>query len=250
MMGVLGNYILHLADNQLILGQRLAEWCGHGPVLEEDIALSNFALDNIGQATLLYKRVAEIEGAGKSEDDYAFLRSEREYFNFLAMELPNGDYAFTIARQYLFAEFYALYLSELTKSKDTFLAEYAVKSLKEVKYHVQHARDWVLRMGDGTEESHHRIQQAVNHIWNFTGEWFMDFETDLELMRSGVVPTNSKLLPEWQNAVQKTCIEATVVMPVSGWMHSGGRNGKHTEYMGHLLTPMQYLQRAYPNSKW
>jgi ring-1,2-phenylacetyl-CoA epoxidase subunit PaaC len=249
-MGVFENYLLHLADNQLILGQRLSEWCGHGPALEEDIALSNFALDNIGQATFLYKHLAGLEGSGKSEDDFAFLRSEREYFNFIALELPNGDYAFTIARQYLFAEFYALYLAELSKSKETFLSEYAVKSLKELKYHVQHARDWVLRMGDGTEESKSRIQNAVNQIWNYTGEWFLDFEADEALRAEGIVPKNSELFAEWQQRVQKTFLEATLVMPLSNWSHSGGREGKHSEHMGHLLTPMQYLQRSFPNSNW
>jgi len=241
---------LHLADNNLILGQRLSEWCGHGPVLEEDIALSNMALDYIGQATLLFKHVAESSGDTKTEDDWAFLRDAWDYKNFLALELPNGDYAFTIARQYLYSEWYNLYLTELSKSSNTFLQEFALKSVKEVRYHLQHGRDWVLRMGDGTEESHARIQKAVNDIWNYTGEWFIPNANDTELSASGICPNVENLHQSWMEKVQATLNEATLQMPVSGWMHKGGREGKHTEHLGHLLSEMQFLQRTYPNSKW
>ena len=241
---------LHLADNNLILGQRLAEWCGHGPVLEEDIALSNMALDYIGQATLLFKHVAETSGDTKTEDDWAFLRDAWDYKNFLALELPNGDYAFTIARQYLYSEWYNLYLTELSKSSNTFLQEFALKSVKEVRYHLQHGRDWVLRMGDGTEESHARIQKAVNDIWNYTGEWFIPNTNDTELSASGICPNVESLHQTWMENVQATLNEATLQMPVSGWMHKGGREGKHTEHLGHLLSELQFVQRAYPNSKW
>jgi ring-1,2-phenylacetyl-CoA epoxidase subunit PaaC len=241
---------LHLADNNLILGQRLAEWCGHGPVLEEDIALSNMALDYIGQATLLFKHVAENSGDAKTEDDLAFLRDAWDYKNFLALELPNGDYAFTIARQYLYSEWYNLYLTELSKSSNTFLQEFALKSVKEVRYHLQHGRDWVLRMGDGTEESHARIQKAVNDIWSSTGEWFIPNTNDTELAASGICPNVESLHQTWMENVQATLNEATLQMPVSGWMHKGGREGKHTEHLGHLLSELQFVQRAYPNSKW
>jgi ring-1,2-phenylacetyl-CoA epoxidase subunit PaaC len=241
---------LHLADNNLILGQRLSEWCGHGPVLEEDIALSNMALDYIGQATLLFKHVAENSGDAKTEDDLAFLRDAWDYKNFLALELPNGDYAFTIARQYLYSEWYNLYLTELSKSSNIFLQEFALKSVKEVRYHLQHGRDWVLRMGDGTEESHARIQKAINAIWNYTGEWFVPNANDTELSAKGICPNVENLHQTWMENVQVTLNEATLQMPVSGWMHKGGREGKHTEHLGHLLSEMQFLQRAYPNSNW
>lgn len=241
---------LHLADNNLILGQRLSEWCGHGPVLEEDIALSNMALDYIGQATLLFKHLAEASGDTKTEDDWAFLRDAWDYKNFLALELPNGDYAFTIARQYLYSEWYNLYLTELSKSSNTFLQEFALKSVKEVRYHLQHGRDWVLRMGDGTEESHARIQKAVNNIWSYTGEWFIPNTNDTDLSAMGICPNVESLHQIWMENVQATLNEATLQMPVSGWMHKGGREGKHTEHLGHLLSEMQFLQRTYPNSKW
>lgn len=241
---------LHLADNNLILGQRLSEWCGHGPALEEDIALSNMALDYIGQATLLYKHVAESSGDAKKEDDLAFLRDAWDYKNFLALELPNGDYAFTIARQYLYSEWYNLYLTELSKSNVAFLQEFALKSVKEVRYHLQHGRDWTIRMGDGTEESHMRIQKAIDTLWNYTGEWFMLHSNDVELSASGICPNVEMLHQSWMEKVQATLNEATLQMPVSGWMHKGGRDGKHTEHLGHLLSEMQFLQRAYPNSKW
>lgn len=241
---------LHLADNNLILGQRLSEWCGHGPVLEEDIALSNMALDYIGQATLLFKHLSEASGDTKTEDDWAFLRDAWDYKNFLALELPNGDYAFTIARQYLYSEWYNLYLTELSKSSNTFLQEFALKSIKEVRYHLQHGRDWVLRMGDGTEDSHARIQKAINDIWNYTGEWFIPNANDTELSVNGICPNVESLHQSWMENVQATMNEATLQMPVSGWMHKGGREGKHTEHLGHLLSEMQFLQRTYPNSKW
>jgi ring-1,2-phenylacetyl-CoA epoxidase subunit PaaC len=241
---------LHLADNSLILGQRLSEWCGHGPVLEEDIALSNMALDYIGQATLLFKHLAEASGDTKTEDDWAFLRDAWDYKNFLALELPNGDYALTIARQYLYSEWYNLYLIELSKSSNTFLQEFALKSVKEVRYHLQHGRDWVLRMGDGTEESHARIQKAVNNIWSYTGEWFIPNANDTDLSATGICPNVENLHQTWMENVQATLNEATLQMPVSGWMHKGGRDGKHTEHLGHLLSEMQFLQRTYPNSKW
>ena len=241
---------LHLADNNLILGQRLSEWCGHGPVLEEDIALSNMALDYIGQATLLFKHLAEASGDTKTEDDWAFLRDAWDYKNFLALELPNGDYAFTIARQYLYSEWYNLYLIELSKSSNTFLQEFALKSVKEVRYHLQHGRDWVLRMGDGTEESHARIQKAVNDIWSYTGEWFIPNVNDTDFSSTGICPNVESLHQSWMENVQATLNEATLQMPVSGWMHKGGREGKHTEHLGHLLSEMQFLQRTYPNSKW
>lgn len=241
---------LHLADNTLILGQRLGEWCGNGPAIEEDIALTNIALDYIGQTSILYKHLCEAIPDGKDEDDYAFLRTEREYKNFILCELPIGDYAFTIARQYLFSQWYILYLEALQQSSITFFQEFAAKSIKEVRYHLQHGQDWVIRLGDGTEESKSRMQNALNSIWNYSGEMFIDDANDAALVERGVCPANSSLKAAWTNHVEATLAEAGLTVPTSGWMHSGGRKGLHSEHMGHLLSEMQYMQRSYPNSEW
>jgi len=244
------NFVLRLADDALILGQRLSEWCGHGPVLEEDIALSNTSLDYIGQATNLFKYAAELAADGRDEDALAFLRQESEYKNLLMLELPNGDYAFTIARQYLYSSFTLLYLTELANSSDSLLKGYAEKSIKEVRYHVQHASDWVLRMGDGTEESHNRIQTAIQQIWSYSGEFFEMDEVDQKAVDEGYGVDKASLRDAWQKAVTATLTEATLQVPESGWNQSGGRSGRHTEHMGFLLAEMQYLQRAYPGARW
>lgn len=244
------NYILRIADTSLIYGQRLSEWCGHGPVLEKDIALSNTALDYLGQATSLFKHLAQLEGKGRDEDQIAFLRDTVEYRNLLLTELPNGDYANTVARQYLFTQFYVLYLEKLTSSKDEFLAGFAAKSIKEVRYHLEHSRNWVLRMGDGTQESHERIQNAFNELWSYTGEMFQADELDQLMSAEGIAPDVSELRDEWHDVVSAVISEATLQMPVSGWSHSGSKSGKHTEHLGYILAEMQYLQRAFPGAKW
>jgi ring-1,2-phenylacetyl-CoA epoxidase subunit PaaC len=243
-------YVLRLADDSLIIGQRLGEWCGHGPVLEEDIALSNIALDYIGQATNLFKYAAEIEGANRDEDAIAFVRQETEYKNLLLLELPNGDYATTIARQFFYAHFMLLFLEKLAATGDAFLSGYAAKSIKEVKYHVQHASDWMLRMGDGTEESRQRAQRAIDELWSFTGEMFAMDEVDHAAMAAGYGIDKSALFDTWHANVLALVNRATLEMPAQGWNHSGGRKGKHTEYMGFLLAEMQFLQRAFPGAKW
>lgn len=244
------DYILRTADNCLIYGQRIAEWCGHGPVLEEDIALSNTALDYLGQATNLLKYAAQIEGKGRTEDDIAFLRDASEFKNLLIVELPNGDYGYTIARQFLFSSFYLLYLEKLCGSKDEFLAGFAAKSIKELKYHVQHAGDWVLRMGDGTEESHQRIQKAINELWEYTPEFFIVDELDNEAISTGIGVDVAALKEQWKQNVSDIITEATLQVPADGWGHKGGRLGKHTEHLGFILSDMQYLQRMYPGAKW
>ena len=238
-------YVLRLADNCLIYGQRLSEWCGHGPVLEEDIALSNIALDYIGQATHLLKYAAETEGKGRSEDDLAFLRETSEYRNFLITELPNGDYAHTIARQLFFSHYYLIFLESLQSSPDEFLRGFAVKSIKELRYHVQHATDWTLRMGDGTEESHNRIQKAIDTLWEYTPEFFMADDLDNQ---SGV--DFVQLHESWKKNISDVLIEATLNVPADGWGQRGGRQGKHTEHLGFILAEMQYLQRTFPGAKW
>lgn len=243
-------YALRIADNCLIYGQRLSEWCGHGPVLEEDIALSNTALDYLGQATHLLKYAGEMEGAGRDEDQLAFLRDADEYRNLLITELPNGDYSYTIARQFLFSNWYLLFLEKLKGSRDAFLAGFAEKSIKEVRYHVQHASDWVLRMGDGTAESHQRIQESFHKLWEFTPEFFMMDELDQQALQSGIGVDCAALQSEWLQKITTVIEEATLVVPAEVWGQRGGRQGKHTEYLGFILSDMQYLQRTYPNAKW
>lgn len=243
-------YTIRLADDALILGQRLSEWCGHGPVLEEDIALANIALDYVGQATNLYKHAVQLDAQKRDEDELALTRMENEYNNLLMLELPNGDYAFTIARQYYYTSFYLLFLDELRASNDTFLSGFAEKSIKELRYHVQHASDWVRRMGDGTEESHRRIQEAVNQLWPYAGEMFLMDSLELELVNAGYAVDRALLVDEWKKQCFALFDEATLVIPTEVWHHNGGREGRHTEHMGYLLAEMQFLQRAYPGAKW
>ena len=244
------DYYLQLVDTLLILGQRLAEWCGHGPVIEEDIALSNIALDYVGQATSLYREIAVQANEGKSEDDYAFLRDERAFKNILLSELPKGDYAFTIARQFLFSTWYYHFLEELEKGQDEFLRGFAAKSLKEVRYHFQHSRDWVLRMGDGTQESHQYIQTAFDEIWSYTGEMFKMSAADVLALEDQVGVDLPSLQSNWERIISAVLTEATLQVPNSGWMHSGGKEGKHSEHFGFMLAEMQYLQRSFPNCQW
>lgn len=243
-------YLLRLADDSLILGQRLSEWCGHGPILEEDIALSNIALDYIGQATHLYKQIVSVTQNVGDEDELALTRLESEYLNALILELPNGDYAKTIARQYFYSSFILLFLEELKSSSDVFLAAFAEKSIKEVKYHLQHASDWMLRLGDGTPESHRRMQEAVNALWPYLGELFMDDQIDKNAHAAGWGVTRETLKTSWMDRMNAIFSEAGLTVPTEAWHHKGGRMGSHTEHMGYLLAELQFLQRAFPGSKW
>lgn len=239
-------YTLHLADTTLILGQRLAEWCGHGPALEEDIALTNTALDYLGQATNLYKYAAELEGKGRDEDQMAFLRDAWDYKNHLICELPNGDYASTIARQFFFSAWYGYTLQQLMNCPDEYIKAFAEKSIKEVRYHLQHSADWMKRLGDGTPESHDRLQKAVNEIWSFTGELFIpvSFEKELNWINQEELKNN------WNALVTATLSESNIALPADQWMQRGGKEGKHSEHLGFILAEMQFLPRAYPNAKW
>lgn len=243
-------YVTRMGDNSLILGQRLSEWCGHGPILEEDIALTNTALDLIGQATSLLKYAGEVEGKGRNEDDLAFLRYEHDYFNCLLLELPNTDYAYTLARQFLFDHFNYLMYQELLDSQDKQLAAIAEKSLKEVTYHRRRSSEWMIRLGDGTEESHKRIQFAIDDIWEYSGELFEADEVDQMMLDAGIGVNLAKIKADWHKNVAEVLEAATLVKPVDGFMQLGGKNGRHTEYMGYLLAEMQYMQRAYPNCEW
>ena len=243
-------YIVRLGDDSLILGQRLSEWCGHGPVLEEDIALTNIALDLIGQTNNLYELAVTIENKGKNIDQLAFLRLEKEYENLLLVEQPNVDFGYTIVRQFFFDVYRKLVFEALCNSTDEILAGIAEKSLKETKYHLKHSSEWVIRLGDGTEESHRRVQEAVNTLWKFTDELFYQDEVAQNVIELGLGVDNSNFKATWNSHVEQVLTEATLTPPNNSWQLSGGRKGIHTEHFGYLLSEMQYMQRAYPNMEW
>jgi ring-1,2-phenylacetyl-CoA epoxidase subunit PaaC len=243
-------YIIRLADNALILGHRLSEWSSYAPILEEDLALTNIALDLLGRAQALYKHAAEIEGKGRTEDDLVYKRAERQYLNVLLVEQPNGDFAMTIARQIFNSAYELLFLEELSKSKDATLSSLAIKCLKEVRYHWRHAYDWLLRLGDGTEESHERMQRGIDQLWMFTGELFEIDEVEATLIEEEIAIDNSSLYDRWNKMVTDAIKEATLNRPADGYMQTGGRNGVHSESLGFILAEMQYLPRAYPDAKW
>lgn len=244
------NYLLAQGDDLLILGHRLSEWSGHAPVVEEDIALSNIALDCLGEANAFLQYAAEIEGRGRSEDDLAFFRDAIEFKNFQIAELPKGDFAFTIARQFLFSSYSIILFGELQKSRLPKLAAIAARAFKEVRYHLRHTGEWVLRLGDGTEESHYRMQYALDELWAYTGELFLDEGTDRILIDEGYVPESRALKPLWQERVNDVLQRATLSIPQEEHIVKGGRRGIHTEYLGHLLSEMQILARSYPGAKW
>lgn len=242
------DYTLHLADTALILSQRNSEWCGHGPVLEQDIAITNISLDLLGQARNFYQYAATLMG-NTDEDKLAYLRTEREFKNLLLTEQPNGDWAQTILRQYLFSQYQYLLYQQLQNSRDTQLAAIAAKSIKETTYHLRWSSEWVIRLGDGTEESHSRMVNAINELWSYTGEMFMPVQYELALNIDFNTIKNS-----WTEKVKSIFNEATLHYPLEGstsfFMHSGGKEGRHTEYLGYILTELQYMQRAYPNCEW
>lgn len=243
-------YLLRLGDNALIFGQQLGAWVGKGPELEEEMAMANFALDYIGQARMFYGLAASVEGKNRSEDDLAFLRDGMDFHNVLLAEQPNGDFAMTIARQFFFESFYQFQLKGLTESSEPRLAEIAVKAEKEIRYHLRHARQWLVRLGDGTDESHRRMQKAIDELWRFTGELFEVDSIDEWAEATGLSPPPSEFHDAWSRVVSEALEEATLSKPDREWMASGGRQGKHTEHLGYLLAEMQFLQRAYPGATW
>ncbi len=249
-MNTTAQYILQLADTALIHSQRLSEWCGHGPALETDIAISNIALDHIGAARSLYQYAATIIGGGATEDSLAFLRKEREYTNIQLVEIPNGDFAYTIAKCYYLDAFLQLYYVALQNSSDAQLAAIGAKSIKEVNYHYKYSSEWIIRLGDGTPESKMRMQKAVDEVWLYTGEFFKASTAEQECIANNIAPDCALLKEPWLLKVQHIFTEATLQMPTNTWKHSGGKQGVHTEQMGLLLAEMQYLQRAYPNATW
>ncbi len=243
-------YTLRLADNALILGHRLSEWCGHAPVLEEELALANMALDLIGQARSFYSYAGEMEGRGREEDALAYLRDAREFRNVLLVEQPNGDFALTILRHLFFAAFAHPYFERLARCSDTTLAAIAAKAEKEMAYHLRHAAEWTIRLGDGTEESHRRVQDAVDELMPYTGELFESDQTERTLIETGVAPDPAGVRPLWDSAIDKILSEATLKRPQRSFMQTGGRSGTHSEHLGHLLAELQFLQRAYPGASW
>jgi len=249
-MNNLFTYTLRIADNTLVLAQRLSEWTGHGPFLEEDLALTNVALDTFGTATSLLEYAAQIEEKGRSADDLAYFRNEREFANVLLVEQPNGDYAKTIIRQTFVDHFNLLFYSELAKSKDETLAGIAQKAIKEVTYHVRHSSAWVVRFGDGTEDSHNRAQDAVNELWRFTSELFEMDEVENNLVKEGIAVNTSLLKEKWEKQITELLTKATLKKPESAFMQTGGRKGMHTEHLGYLLSEMQTVPRMFPNAKW
>lgn len=243
-------YIFGIADNSLILGQRLGELCGHGPSLETDIAMTNISLDLLGQVRSYYQYVAQLQDGDASEDTVAFLRVENQYLNTLLVEQPNVDFAYTIARQFLWDVFYLLLLEELQNSKDETLSAIAKKSIKEVLYHNRFSSDWIKRLGDGTEESHNKIQTAINDLWIFTDELFHQTQADKAMVSEGIGVDVTLLKSNYYKKVSEILEEATLQVPKVEYFQKGGKHGIHSEHMGYILTELQYMQRTYPNMEW
>lgn len=243
-------YATRLGDDSLVLGHRISEWCSNGPFLEEDLALGNVALDYIGRARMYYTYAAELAGGGKTEDDFAYTRDAREFRNLLIHELPRGDFAYTMVRQLFVDVFNLLYLEALTHSNDATLAAIAGKAIKETRYHLRRSKEWVLRLGDGTAESHKRTQRAVDALWGYTHELFDVDALEQSLAQAGIGVHNAELRPTWLEQVTAILTEATLTVPKDDWAVRGGRVGYHTENLGHLLTDLQFLHRSYPGLQW
>ena len=243
-------YALRRADDALILGHRLSEWCGHAPMLEEDMALANMGLDLLGQARELYGYAAKIEGGGNDEDKFAYLRDVRQYRNLLLLEQPNGDFARTMVRQFFYAAFADPYWRAMMRSGDATLAAIAAKSEKESAYHLRHSSEWLVRLGDGTGESHRRAQTAIDDLWAYTGEMFEVDDSERSLIAGGIAVDPTALRPRWLGTVCDVMSEAMLTPPKSDWMQQGGRSGRHSEHLGHLLSELQSMQRTFPGATW
>ena len=242
--------LIRLGDDHLILGHRLSEWCGHAPMLEEDLALPNMALDLLGTARMCYGYAAEIEGGGKTEDDYAFLRDGTAFRHILMVEQPNGDFAYTILRQFFFAAFMHPFWQEMTGSADQQLAAHAQKAVKELAYHIRHAGEWVIRLGDGTPESARRMGDALDALSPYVGELFETDSISMALTKAGILPDMKAVQSQFDTTVAQTFRAATLPDYAPEFAHSGGRRGRHTEHLGHLLAELQFMQRAYPGQSW
>lgn len=244
------DYIFYLGDNTMILSQRLGEWCGHGPVLEQDIAITNIALDLLGQSRLYYQYAAKLIGEGTTEDDLAFIRKEQEYNNMLLVEQPNGDWGQTTVRQFLFDSWHYYFLEQLIHSKDIALSEIAQKSIKEVAYHLRYSSEWMIRLGDGTEESHTRMQNGLNELWRFSKEPLLPADYELALLNDHIAVDLAKIETAVGEKRKDIIRQATLTIPKDEFMHTGGKKGTHTEHMGYILTELQYMQRTYPGLEW
>lgn len=249
-MNSLFEYLLRLGDDSLILGHRLSEWCGHGPILEEDIAMTNLSLDLLGQATSFLEYAGKVEGKGRNEDSLAFLRFDKDYKNCLLVEQPNADFGVTMMRQMFFDAYRVLLFERLINAKDEQISAIASKSLKETKYHLKHSSEWIIRLGDGTEESHEKVQEALSDLWRYTGELFFADDADKELIANGTIPSMDGIQKEWLSNVTAVLTEATLEIPSDNWKFEGGRKGLHSEHLGFILTELQYMQRAYPGLEW
>ena len=247
---VLLNYVLRLGDDALILGQRMVELVAGYPELEEELANANFALDYIGQARMFYTYAGELEGKGRSEDDFAFLRDENEFHNFLLIEQPNGHFGDSIAKLVLFDSFYLLLLEALTRCSDNRIAEIAARAEKEIRYHLRHNAQWLVRLGDGTEESKSRVQESIDSLWQYTGELFAADEIDQVFAESCDGPDLEAMQGQWHINVKAILDAATLTMPEDGWMASGGKQGRHSEHLGFMIAEMQYLQRTHAGANW
>lgn len=251
MKSALATYTLHIADNCLVLGHRLSEWCGHSPAVEEDLAMANIALDLIGQAQTWLTLAADIKGGDTSADQLAYQRDTHEFRNLLLVEQPNGDYATTMARQLYFDYWHYLLLQSLCDSKEPRIAEIAAKAIKEVRYHTERSQYWTLCLGNGTKESHEKMQAAVNDLWMYTGELFENDATDDEMIKKGVGVSLRELHSPWLKYIKDVLTQATLKIPEEdAWMQQGGKAGRHSEHMGYILAEMQFLQRAYPDARW
>ncbi len=243
-------YLLRIADDHLILAQRLSEMTGHAPMLEEELSLANVALDLLGQARSLFARAAELEGRGRTEDDLALMRLEHEYTNALLVEQPNDDFAYVVIRQLLFSAFAEPFWRAAADSKDEIFAAAAQKAVKESVYHLRYAREWTIRLGDGTDESRRRVTEALDDLWPYAGELFDRDDTVATVVESGLGPDPDRLRPLWDRTIDETLTAATLARPDAPWAPGGGRDGRHSEHLGHLLSELQYMQRAYPGMSW
>jgi ring-1,2-phenylacetyl-CoA epoxidase subunit PaaC len=244
------DYVLHLADNALILGHRNSEWCGHGPVLEQDIAITNISLDFIGQARYFYQYAASLKGADFTEDSFAYFRDSPDFKNVLLVELPKGDWAQTILRQFFFSAYQALLFEKLKDSKDEQIAAIAAKSIKEVTYHLRWSSEWVIRLGDGTEESHSRMINAINQLWSYTGELFVPSDYELKMLSNATAPDITQLKEPWTKKIKAIFEEATLTIPSASLVNIGGKQGKHIENLTEILKELQSVARAHPTATW
>ena len=244
----LHDFFLQMGDNSIVLGHRISEWCGHGPQLEQDIALANIALDHVGQARMYYQLAATVD-EGKTEDSYPFTRDVTEFKNLLLLEHENVDFGYTMARSFYFDHFHLLLLEQIIQSDHTELSQIAAQAIKEVKYHVRYSSEWIKRLGDGTEESHKRISKALQDLYVFTGEFFKPSKADNYVLETFKIDINT-LQDKWKDRISEILTEATLAMPISDWFQNGGKNGIHTEKLGFLLAEMQFMQRAYPEMEW